>query len=686
VLYRVRVIGAARVPARGGALLLANHLSSVDPWVLRMACPRPLRFPASGAEILSALGRGELVCLFPEGAVSRTGQLMAIRADFEVLARAAGVPVVPTAIDGLWGSVFSASGARGAWSLPRILPTPVCVAFGDPIEPGAARSPAVRAALLRLWSEAFGTRPALNRNLGGETVRALVRRPWRPAIIDRTSGRRVVRAAALVAAAAVLARRIRARLPGGRIGIVLPPGAGAAIANLAVVCAGRVPVNLNFTAGRASAASSISEAGITAVLTAGGVRQRFPDFPWPERTVDLRGEIAAAGGARAMLPWLAAAWLLPGAWVVRLMGVPGEGGPAEAALLFTSGSGGSPKGVVLSHRNLLANCAQISSLSILPRSSVLLGCLPVFHSFGFTFTLWYPLIRGCRLVTSPSALDTRALIDAVREEGASVLLGAPTFLRPFLKRAGPGDLGSLRLVVTGAERLPEDLRLGFLEKFGIGIIQGYGLTETSPVSNLNQPDPAAAPGEEPQEANRVGTVGRLVPGMAARVVDPETLEDVAPGGRGVLLLRGANVFSGYLGDPTPGLALRGGWFVTWDLATIDADGFVTIEGRLARFSKIAGEMVPHGAVEQAIALAYGADPAEPPVAVVTGVPDPLKGEALVVVTTLGTSADELRERLAGGGLPNLWIPRRVVRVDSIPHLASGKLDLAALRRMAGAAV
>ncbi len=712
LLYRVRVLGASHVPRDGGAVVVVNHLSYMDVVVIQLACPRPLRFmaysgPGTGGlldwifrkagvikvsadrpsqwlrDAVAALGRGELVCVFPEGGISRTGQLMAIHKGFELMARRARVPVIPAAIDGLWGSLFSFSGNRYLWKSPRLTRTPVCVAFGEAIPFAAADADSARRALMGLGAAAFGERPILSRNIGREAIRALARRPGSAAVVDRTSGRRVVTAASLIAAAAVLSRRIRRTIPEARVGIVLPPGAGAVIANLAVVCAGKVPVNLNFTASRAAVESSLAESGVGTVLTADAMRSRLPDFPWPARSPDLRAEVEAAGGRRAMVPWAAAAWLLPNQWVARLVGIPDKGGHDEAALLFTSGSGGSPKGVVLSHRNLLANFAQISSTSILPDSVVMLGCLPIFHSFGFTVTLWYPLLRGCRLVTSPSPLDTRALVDAVRTEGVTVLLGAPTFLRPVLRKAGPGDLRSLDLVVTGAERLPDDLRLRFLEAYHIEILQGYGLTETSPATNLNQPNPpvTTATAEE-QIGNRAGTVGRLLPGISARFVDPDSWADVAPGEAGILLLKGANVFSHYLSDASPGASLRDGWFVTWDLARMDADGFVSIEGRLARFSKIGGEMVPHGAVEQRIAEVFGVDPGEAQSVVVTGVPDEGKGEALVVLTTLAFTAAEVRERLSGAGLPNLWVPREVRRVPSIPVLGTGKLDLAACKRLA----
>ena len=241
-------------------------------------------------------------------------------------------------------------------------------------------------------------------------------------------------AAQLIAAAAVLARRLRANVAETRVGIVLPPGAGAFIANLAVVCAGKIPVNLNFTAGPAAVETALALGGIRTILSAPAMRAKAPDFPWPAATLDLAAEIAAAGGRRALAPWLLAAWLLPNQWVAGLLRLPRRGDGAEAALLFTSGTAAAPKGVVLTHRNLLANCAQVSSLAILPRTCTMLGCLPVFHSFGFTVNLWYPLLRGCRIVTVPSPLDTQ-----------------PDH-RGYPGRKGPGLRGRPDLFASAAEK------------------------------------------------------------------------------------------------------------------------------------------------------------------------------------------------------------------------------------------
>jgi len=713
LLYRVRTRGADQFPKSGGVLLIANHLSYADPVVLQLACPRPIRYlayadlrgspffdgvfalsgcipisperPADGLKrAIRALRAGEVVCVFPEGQISRTGQLMELKKGFEILAQQGRVPVVAASIDGLWGSVFSFAGNRYLWKPPRVKRTPVFVAFGAPQASDGATSDWARNELLDLGCAAFNERPSLRRHLGREAIRALTKRPGRMQVVDRTAGRRTLSRAQLYAAAAMFSRHLRKTVPSRRVGIVLPPGIGAFIANVGVVCAGKIPVNLNFTAGRASLESALRVGEIETVISADAMRAKLPNFPWPERTLDLPQELKAAGGKRAMLPWLVAAWVLPNQWCADLLRLPHNGDNDEAALLFTSGSAGEPKGVVLSHRNILANCAQISSLSILPRSCFMLGSLPVFHSFGFTVTLWYPLIRGCRVATVPSPLDTRKIIDAIHEEKATVLVGAPTFIRPLLKKAKSAELVSLDLVVAGAEKLPEDLYRAFLETFHIEILQGYGLTETTPVANVNQPHPPlAAATNHPQIGKRFGSTGRLLPGMTARVTDPETGAVLPSTSVGMILLRGANVFSGYLKDAEKSrTVLRDGWFVTGDLGRFDEDGFMFIEGRLSRFSKIGGEMVPHGTIEQKIAELFGWDQLEAPAGIVTAIPDAQKGEAIVLITTTATTAEEVRNRLLAAGVPSLWIPKLVVRVEQIPVLGTGKIDFKRCREVA----
>jgi len=712
LFYKVKVKGVGNIP-NGGALVICNHLSYVDAVVLQIASPRPLRFvvfagflkspalrfllrasgaipvtankPLKGIRLAAeAAKNGELVCVFPEGAISRTGQLMELKRGFSRIADIAQVPVVPAVLDGLWGSIYSFAGNRYLWKAPRLMPTAVCVVFGENIPPAKADRGTARIAMLDLAEDAFQERPVLRRHLAREVVRSLARRPWHVEIVDRTAERRPMTAAQLLGASAAFSRHLRKNVPEQRIGIVLPPGIGAHIANLAVACAGKTPVNLNFTAGRLAIEASLRIGEIRTVITADAMRAKVPNFPFPENTLDLKTELTAMGGKRAIIPWLLAAWLLPNQWIADLIGLPRIGNNDEAALLFTSGSSGEPKGVILTHRNILANCTQISSLSILPRTAVMLGCLPIFHSFGFTATLWYPLLRGCRIITVPSPLDTRKIAESIQQEKASVMLGAPTFIRPLLKKATREELQTLRIVVTGAEKLPMDLYEGFLAAFGIEILQGYGLTETTPASNINQHHPPITVATaEPQLGKKTGAVGRLLPGMTARIVDPATGAVLPMGETGMVWMRGANVFPGYLKDAEKtAAAFKDGWFITGDLGRFDEDGFLFIEGRLSRFSKIGGEMVPHGTIEQHLIDAFGWDEHEGPSVAVAGVPDSSKGEALVLLTTRDIAIAEIRAKLLAAGLPNLWVPKIIVRVPAIPVLGTGKLDLKGCRTLA----
>jgi acyl-[acyl-carrier-protein]-phospholipid O-acyltransferase / long-chain-fatty-acid--[acyl-carrier-protein] ligase len=433
-LYRVKVQGVDFIPSSGPAIIVSNHISYVDAAVLQLACPRRIRFVghesvsrtswffswlfrltgtiavgaessiASSKELAHALAQGDLICIFPEGGISRAGQLLGLRSGFEVLARKTGVKVIPIAHDGLWGSVFSFAGNKFIWKSPRLMPTPVSVIIGKPLNAEELSLERVRECLLDQGESAFQQRPVLRRNLARESVRALAKHPFHLQIIDCTSDRREIRAGQLLAISAMLSRYLRRSNNDQRIGIVLPPGAGAMIANLAVACAGKIPVNLNFTAGRAALEASMRIAEIKTVITANPVKVKFPLFPWPDDTRDLKTEIEAAGGKKSILKWLVASWLLPNQLIPRLLELPEIGDTKEASLLFTSGSSGEPKGVALSHRNILSNCLQVSSTSVLPASGTLLACLPVFHSFGCTVTLWYPLLRGCRVVSVPSPL------------------------------------------------------------------------------------------------------------------------------------------------------------------------------------------------------------------------------------------------------------------------------------------
>ncbi|HUF62414.1 MAG TPA: AMP-binding protein [Verrucomicrobiales bacterium] len=569
---------------------------------------------------------------------------------------------------------------------------PVCVetqpgrrviAFGDRVDPDREpRMGAFRESALDAAEAAFGARPELQRHLGRAVLEGLKR--GRARVIDGADHSELS-AERLLAAAMVLARRIASKTQKPRAGILLPPGKGAFLANVAVVFAGKTPVNLNFTATKEAVESAIQQAGLDLFITAGAFMERLPRFSWPEdeRLLLLDRVLPPLRLRILMQSWLnrlRSAEALAGS-----LGLPEKGGDREAVLLFTSGTSAEPKGVALSHANVLANVEQFGSRLNLTGDDGILGSLPVFHSFGSTVTLWFPLIAGHTTVTYPSPIEAATLAELIERYQLSLLLSTPTFLRGFLRKAKPEQLASLKLVVTGAEKLPAQLAQQFEEKFGIPVMEGYGLTETAPATNVNLPEPPDDGSGWPLvPSRRLGSVGLPLFGISARIRDPETDEPRSLLETGMLWFRGANVFRGYLNRPEGARpAVCDGWFRTGDLGRFDEDGFLYIEGRMSRFSKIGGEMVPHEAVEEAVEQALGLEGDHERRVVVVGRPDEHKGEALVLLAAFpGLDAGELRQALLRNGVPALWIPRQVVEVEEVPHLASGKLDLRACQEMA----
>jgi acyl-[acyl-carrier-protein]-phospholipid O-acyltransferase/long-chain-fatty-acid--[acyl-carrier-protein] ligase len=345
----------------------------------------------------------------------------------------------------------------------------------------------------------------------------------------------------------------------------------------------------------------------------------------------------------------------------------------------------APKGVALTHRNQLGNVAQFALMLEFDRGETVLGSLPFFHSFGATVTVLFPMIEPITVVTYPNPLEIAKLAALIEKYRISLVVTTPTFLRGYMRKAEPKQLASLKLLVTGAEKLPTDLQKSFESQFGMKVLQGYGLTETSPVVAFNLPDvPVPRPDYSVQPSSRDGSIGKLAPGIAARICDPDTDEPLSLHATGMLWLRGVNIFEGYLKDPLrTSEVLKGGWFKTGDLARFDEDGFCYIEGRLSRFSKIGGEMVPHETVESRIVETFDLAAVGERTCAITAIPDEAKGEALVLLTTREIDSADLRKKLSEAGLPNLWIPKIVKRVEAVPMLSTGKLDLQRCKELAG---
>jgi len=708
-LYRVKVIGRFNVPHEGGALLTPNHVSFADGLFIIASIDRPVRFvvyadyfrhpiigfllramraiPISGAggpkQILQAfreagrcLDAGQLVCVFPEGQITRTGLLQPFQRGMQRILKGRTAPIIPVHLDRATASLLSPVHSH---ALPERFRLPVTVSFGTPL-PADTPLPTLRQVIHDLNQEAWTHRKVDRRPLHHGFIRRARRHPGRLAFADPL--RPHVSGIGALAGAMALARALRPKWEGQQnVGILLPSSVAAALVNVAALIGGRVAVNLNFTAGRAGMESAARQAGLRTIVTSRSFLAKAKlELPGGVEPIWLE-EVARSIATRDRLKALALAWLAPVRLLERIAGAdvpPTVDDPAT--IIFSSGSTGEPKGVVLTHFNIDSNVEAITQIFRVQPGDRVLGILPLFHSFGYT-ALWLAGNYGMGTVFHANPLDAATIGNLVERYRATILLATPTFLQLYLRRCAPAQFGSLRLVIAGAEKLPETLAAAFEDHFGIKPLEGYGMTECSPVVAISTLD-YRAPGFF-QPGSRRGFVGHPLPGVSVRVVDLETNEPVEPGKEGMLLVKGPNVMKGYLGrDDLTAAVMRDGWYITGDIGLMDEDGFLRVTGRLSRFSKIGGEMVPHGRVEEALHKAIGADSQ---VFAVTAVGDEKKGEALAVLHTLDDdTVQEALERVSTTGLPNLFIPRRdhFIKVDELPVLGTGKLDLRAIKRIA----
>jgi acyl-[acyl-carrier-protein]-phospholipid O-acyltransferase/long-chain-fatty-acid--[acyl-carrier-protein] ligase len=714
-IYRIKVEGRENIPSKGGALFVCNHLSFIDALLLAASTDRQIRFimykgayelwwikpiarvmkaiPISSElrprEMLRALAsasdairNGEVVCIFAEGQITRIGHLLPFRRGFERIMRDVDAPIIPVALDGVWGSIFSFEKRRFVWKLPHKIPYPVTVVFGPPMA-HTATPIEVRQVVQELMAEAWKHRKARMKPLQRGFIRTARRHPFRLAMADPQSP--AVNFLRALAGSVLLGRRLKQRWAGQKmIGLLLPPSVPGAMVNFAALLAGKVPVNLNYTVSEQTLSSCIRQCDIRVVISS----QVFLDklkLKVPVETVlleDLMGRrTGPPSGLEKLTAFLMAAFL-PAGLLERALGRQKKVELDDlATVIFSSGSTGEPKGVMLSHFNVGSNISQLEQVFGLDKQDGMLGILPFFHSFGFTGTLCLPALLGARAVYYPNPLDAKSIGPLVNQYALTFLLATPTFLQLYMRNCSPEDFGSLRVVMTGAEKLPERLAVAFEDQFGIRPLEGYGCTECAPAVAVNTHDFRAA-GFRQVGAKR-GKIGHPVPGMSVRIVDPQTMEPVALGQPGLLLVRGPNVMQGYLGRPDKTAeVLHDGWYTTGDIAALDEDGFLQITDRLSRFSKIGGEMVPHIKIEEKLHELAGATEQ---LFVVTGVPDEKKGERLVVLHKLDeTTVKTCLEKFAQSDLPNLWKPRadQFYHVDDFAYLGTGKLDLRRLREIA----
>ena len=714
-IYRLRIRGAENIPSEGPGLIVSNHVTFVDGFLLSAASSRLIRFmihedfyyhplthwfykwfgyiPVAAANkpkglkeamtrAREALERGEIVCIFPEGHLTRDGMVGEFKKGYLKMfpPERNDIPLIPAHLGNVWGSVFSyfKGGLKCRW--PRAFPYPVTVSFGEHL-PRDTPPWKAKLAVLELGADAAASPAPGETPLHRRFAEIAHRRPFSRTFSDAANPGKGPGNFALLAKALVLSRAIRSTTKRPRVGILLPNSVPAAATTLAAMFADKVPAMLNFSLSPDALRKAIGKAELDVVLTSRRFLEKAKIETMPEM-VFLEDMAETIGGGSKLL-WSLAAALPAGILTWLASPLTSRDVHGDAVVLFSSGSSGDPKAVLLSHHNVNSNVRTLVDIvDWQVRHDSLFGNLPLFHSFGMTTSFWLPAMTGASVCYVSNPLDAALAVRTIERNRLTILLATPTFLQAYLRKASPDSFKSLRLAITGAEKLRGALAEKFAETAGVVPIEGYGCTELSPVASLNSPDSIIDIGKK---AGTPGSVGKAVPGVAVKTVSPETGEEIPEWGEGKLMVRGPNVMKGYLNDPAKTAeVLKDGWYDTGDIAKIDPDGRIFITGRLSRFSKIGGEMVPHELVEEAVNRILGGEERR---AAVAGAPDPKKGEKLVVL--LAENAEMEPEEIvkalrSDDSIPNLWIPKPgdFVAVPAIPLLGSGKLDLRALKKLA----
>lgn len=631
-------------------------------------------------QILDQFEQGRSVIFLP-GAVARTrGTVSDVPSPFLSTVGSLHLAPVPLFL-GYYGNTM-----HNCFSNEEEADTREVLCILPQLSPGPQTGERVLEAWLNTSAELFTAQPWIQGSLTTELVRAIRQHP-NTEIIDGQTGSTLsfYKALGVAMAAARLLRRELGKEQ--RVGLILPPGPGAVIATIACLLGGITPVMINYASSHHAFESTVRQAGLTRFITARKFIEKLPNFPWPpqEQLILIEGLIKSLSKA-ALISCVMLAKTAPAGLICRLFGTEKRRGEDEAIILFTSGSSGDPKGVILTHRMMLANLAQCASrLDV--RKARFHACLPIFHSFGLTVTMFLPLLAGSPFCTHPNPTDAKALCAQIEKYRLSLICATPTFARAMMRRAHEGTFASVDTFIVGAEKLQPELAREFRERFGVELLEGYGLTEASPVCAVNLPDaePVAGsaffvPGSVP------GSVGAPLPGIAVRITDTDDdTRELSLTEQGMIWLKGANLFNGYIGLPEVNRqVLHNGWFKTGDIGRLDLNGFIFLGGRLSRFSKIGGEMVPHDAVELALTRILNLSPEEGPRIAITGTADTQKGEAIVLLSTLPEhqrSSEEkriladIRAELQALNMPNLWVPKYIVPVEAIPVLPTGKLDI-----------
>lgn len=708
--YKYTVRGLDNVPAQGGALLVCNHVSMLDALLVTSSQQRRVRMLMSRAyydqaswlvkktadlanvilihsadnpkKLLKslktareALDEGYLVCIFAEGALTRTGMLRPFKPGFERIVKGTDYPIIPGYIGGVWGSLTSYYKGNPKLSILGEPRYPVSIHFGAPL-PSTSTTFDVQQAVNELSGDSFDLQKDSERNLGLQFIKT-ARQNWNALAIADSSGTEL-KYGELLTASLLIRERIHAQCESEEtnIAILLPPGSGSALSNLALTIDQKIGVNLNYTASPSSITSIYEQCAIQTVITSKKFLERFPELPLPSKVLYIEELVQGFTKSDKAMAALKARF-------APKSSITGAIDPdSVATILFSSGSTAEPKGILLSHHNLLSNIESFRSVLTPTRNDVILTALPFFHSFGYTATFWFPLLSGITTTCHTNPLEGEAIGKLAEKYNASLLLTTPSFLMAYARKVKPEQFAHLRHVFTGAEKLQPRVANLFEKRFGIRPLEGYGATELAPVCALSLPNVTVDKLEE--TGNRPDRLGRTLPGIAMKIVHPETMEPVSPGEEGLILVKGPNVMLGYHNrEDLTKAAIQDGWYNTGDIGLMDTDGFFAITGRISRFSKIGGEMIPHGAIEDALHATLQCEPNE---LAVIALPDERKGEKLYVLHCVESlNEDTIREHLQTVDIPNLWKPnpKDWKHISNLPMLGTGKLDYRSMVELAG---
>jgi acyl-[acyl-carrier-protein]-phospholipid O-acyltransferase/long-chain-fatty-acid--[acyl-carrier-protein] ligase len=711
IVYKLKIIGLENIPKDGGAILVCNHVSYLDPLILSASMNRPVRFlvydaiyntwfvkPIAKAVkaipipakcnrdsvraldmAADAVKNGELVVIFAEGHVQRVGTMLSFTTGFNRIRRESNAPIIPVYIDRVWGTNWVFFEGKFHCNMPKELPYPMTVAFGEPIKEECSAYK-IRRIVQELGADVAPYKKEVFQVLHLAFLRTAKRAPFRKAMANATG--RSLNYMQVLGMSLLSAKILKQTIPPSEskfVGIMLPPSVEAVLINIALYFIGKIPVNLNYTASDKFLLSVEKQTGMQTIVTSKKFLEKLNKQALPSMLFleDLLGGLSTW----EKLKHVSIALLMPQFLIKKLYLTEKPSRYDLATLVFSSGSTGEPKGVMLSHDNIASDIESFLASLHIGRKDTLIGILPFFHSFGFTVCLWLPLLSGAKVVYHFSPFDASTIGQAMEDHKVTLIVGTPTFFAAYTKKCTKEQFSYLRLAIAGAEKLKKGVAVDFYDKFGINIHEGYGCTELSPVVSVNLKDVSGY--WKGQLGYKEGTVGRPMPQIAAKILDVDTGEELEANQEGLLYIKGSNVMMGYLGrEDLTREVMKDSWYCTGDIAMCDDEGFIKITDRLSRFSKIAGEMVPHIKAEE---LFHELLDKSERVCVVTGVPDGKRGERLVVLHLLDEiDPRHLSKLMSEHGLPNLWIPKPedYYRVEEMPLLGSGKLDLRKAKQMA----